>query len=93
MIYAPTPLAFDIPYAHHEKWDGTGYPRRLKGGEIPLAARVFAFADVYDALITDRPYRNAWSRERTLEYIREQSGSHFDPDLVERFLNIIETPE
>ena len=85
--------AFDIPYAHHEKWDGTGYPCRLKGGEIPLAARVFAFADVYDALITDRPYRKAWSRERTLEYIREQSGSHFDPDLVERFLNIIETPE
>lgn len=85
--------AFDIPYSHHEKWDGTGYPRGLKGEEISLAARIFALVDVYDALTTDRPYRKAWSRAQTLEYIREQSGSHFDPELVARFLNIMETPK
>jgi len=56
--------ALDIPYCHHEKWDGTGYPRGLKGKAIPLAARIFAVADVYDALTSDRPYRKAWSKKR-----------------------------
>lgn len=78
--------ALDIPYCHHEKWDGSGYPRGLKGEQIPLAARIFAIADVYDAVTSDRPYRKAWSREKALKYIREQSGLHFDPQIVEKFL-------
>jgi PAS domain S-box-containing protein len=78
--------SLDIPYCHHEKWDGSGYPRRLKGEEIPLAARIFAVADVYDAVTSDRPYRKAWTKEQALKYIREQSGSHFDPNIVEKFL-------
>lgn len=78
--------ALDIPYCHHEKWDGSGYPRGLKGEEIPLAARIFAVIDVWDALTSDRPYRKAWTREQTLAYIREQTGSHFDPQVVEVFL-------
>jgi putative nucleotidyltransferase with HDIG domain len=81
--------ALDIPYCHHEKWDGTGYPRGLKGDEIPLAARIFAIADVWDALTSDRPYRPAWSEEKALEYIRSNSGSHFDPKVVEVFLELI----
>ncbi len=78
--------ALDIPYCHHEKWDGTGYPRGLKGEEIPPAARIFAVVDVYDALTSDRPYRKAWSREGTLKHIRQESGRHFDPQVVELFL-------
>jgi PAS domain S-box-containing protein len=78
--------ALDIPYCHHEKWDGSGYPRGLKGEEIPLAARIFAVADVFDALTSDRPYRKAWSRKDTLEYIREESGKHFDPQVLSVFL-------
>lgn len=78
--------ALDIPYCHHEKWDGTGYPRGLKGKEIPLAARIFAVVDIYDALTSDRPYRHAWSKEEALDYIRKQSGKHFDPKVVELFL-------
>jgi HD-GYP domain-containing protein (c-di-GMP phosphodiesterase class II) len=81
--------ALDIPYCHHEKWDGSGYPRGLKGEQIPLPARIFAIVDVFDALTSDRPYRDAWSRERTLAYIEEQSGSHFDPALVTAFLELI----
>jgi HD-GYP domain-containing protein (c-di-GMP phosphodiesterase class II) len=81
--------ALDIPYCHHEKWDGTGYPRGLKGEEIPLAARLFALADVYDALTSDRPYRAAWSKEKALEYIQEQAGTHFDPHLVPLFLSMV----
>jgi putative nucleotidyltransferase with HDIG domain len=81
--------ALDIPYCHHEKWDGTGYPRGLKGEEIPLAARIFALVDVWDALRSDRPYRQAWSDEKALEYIRSQSGAHFDPHVVELFLQLI----
>lgn len=81
--------ALDIPYSHHEKWDGTGYPRGLKGEEIPLTARLFAVADVWDALTSDRPYRAAWTKEQALEYIREQSGKHFDPQVVELFFKII----
>jgi len=79
----------DIPYCHHEKWDGTGYPRGLKGTEIPLSARIFAIADVYDALTSDRPYRKAWAHARTMDHIREQSGSHFDPQVVKAFLNLM----
>jgi PAS domain S-box-containing protein len=81
--------AIDIPYCHHEKWDGTGYPRGLKGEQIPLSARIFAVADVWDALTSDRPYRKAWSKEQTVEYIKEQSGSQFDPQIVEVFLKMI----
>ncbi len=82
-------LALDIPYCHHEKWDGTGYPQRLKGEEIPLAARIFSIVDVYDALTSDRPYRKGWSREKTLEHLRELSGSHFDPQVVDAFLRMM----
>ncbi|MGB9640231.1 MAG: HD domain-containing phosphohydrolase [Anaerolineales bacterium] len=82
-------LALDIPYCHHEKWDGTGYPRGLKGEQIPLAARIFAIVDVYDALTSDRPYRVAWSKEKTLGHIRSISGSHFDPKVVEAFLELL----
>jgi len=82
--------SLDIPYCHHEKWDGTGYPRRLKGEQIPLVARIFSVVDVWDALTSDRPYRPAWTRERALKYIREQSGQHFDPAVVEVFLKMIE---
>lgn len=81
--------ALDIPYCHHEKWDGTGYPRKLKGEEIPLAARLFAIVDVWDALTSNRPYRPAWSEEKALTYIREQSGKHFDPQVVELFFKVI----
>lgn len=81
--------ALDIPYCHHEKWDGTGYPRGLKGLEIPIAARIFSIIDVWDALRSDRPYRKALSQEKTLTYIQEQSGTHFDPKVVEAFLKLI----
>jgi len=80
--------ALDIPYSHHEKWDGTGYPLGLKGEEIPLAARIFAIIDVFDALTSDRPYRKAWSFEKTIDYIKEQSGTHFDPKIVDAFLEL-----
>ncbi len=80
--------ALEIPYCHHEKWDGSGYPRGLKGEEIPLAARIFAVADVWDALSYDRPYRKSWPGEKVREYIREQSGKHFDPRIVDIFLKI-----
>ncbi|HNE02924.1 MAG TPA: response regulator [Anaerolineales bacterium] len=81
--------ALDIPYCHHEKWDGTGYPRGLKGEEIPLSARIFALADVWDALTSNRPYREAWSEQKTLAYIRQQSGKQFEPRVVEAFTKII----
>ena len=78
--------ALDIPYCHHEKWDGSGYPQGLKGEEIPLPARIFAVVDTYDALTNHRPYRKAWPKEKALEYLHEQSGKHFDPRVVEVFL-------
>jgi HD-GYP domain-containing protein (c-di-GMP phosphodiesterase class II) len=81
--------AMDIPYYHHEKWDGTGYPIGLNGEQIPFAARIFAVVDVWDALVSERPYRSAWSREKALEHIRQQAGIHFDPNVVEVFLRII----
>jgi putative nucleotidyltransferase with HDIG domain len=82
--------ALDIPFYHHEKWDGSGYPRGLKGEQIPLAARLFAVVDVWDALRSDRPYRASWSVEKTRAYILEQSGTHFDPGVVEIFLGLID---
>ncbi len=82
--------ALNIPYCHHEKWDGTGYPRGLAGTQIPLEARLFAIVDVWDAITTDRPYRKRWPQTQALEYIREQSGKYFDPQLVEIFLREIE---
>ena len=81
--------SLDIPYCHHEKWDGTGYPRGLKAEAIPLAARLFAVVDVWDALCSDRPYRKAWSKEKALEYIDSLSGTHFDPKVVGYFRDIM----
>ncbi len=81
--------ALDIPYCHHEKWDGSGYPRGLKNDEIPLSARLFAIVDVWDALTSNRPYRSAWTQEEALSYIQEQSGKHFDPQVVDMFLKMI----
>jgi HD-GYP domain-containing protein (c-di-GMP phosphodiesterase class II) len=81
--------ALEIPYYHHEKWDGTGYPHGLKETQIPLAARIFAVADVYDALTSDRPYRVAWSHAAAKEYIRNNSGTHFDPDVVACFTRLM----
>jgi len=80
--------ALDIPYCHHEKWDGTGYPRGLKGADIPQEARIFAVVDVWDALTTDRPYREAWSNEKAVQFIQEQVGSFFDPEVVKAFLSM-----
>jgi len=82
-------LALDIPYCHHEKWDGTGYPRGLKGEEIPLGARIFSIVDVYDALTSNRPYRAAWPKDKALNHIRELSGTHFEPHVVETFLQMV----
>ena len=82
--------ALDIPYCHHEKWDGTGYPRGLKGEEIPLSARIFAVVDVWDALRSPRVYRKEpWEEEKVRAYIRDLSGSHFDPDVAREFLAMI----
>ena len=92
-LLSPIPYlgpALDIPYCHHERWDGTGYPRGLRGDQIPLAARIFAVADVWDALRSDRPYRNAWSAPQTREYIRSLAGSHFDPNVVDLFDRVYE---
>lgn len=81
--------ALEIPLHHHEKWDGSGYPRGLREEEIPMAARLFAVVDVWDALTSDRPYRAAWKKEDVLEYIRKQSGQHFDPQVVDLFFKVI----
>lgn len=81
--------AINIPYCHHEKWDGSGYPRGIKGEEIPFEARIFSIVDIYDALRSDRPYRKRWSLDRTIEYINEESGKIFDPALLPKFLEII----
>lgn len=84
--------ALDVPYCHHERWDGTGYPRGLKGEQIPLSGRIFAVVDVWDALRSDRPYRSAWSEEKTIEHIKSLAGTHFDPIVVEGFLNAVKKP-
>ncbi len=82
--------ALEIPYLHHEKWDGTGYPRGLKRDEIPLSARIFAVVDVWDALSSNRPYREAWPKEKVSQYINAESGKHFDPKVVTVFLQLLE---
>ena len=79
--------ALEIPYCHHEKWDGNGYPRKLKGNDIPMSARIFAVVDVWDALTSDRPYRFAWPEHQALEYIQMESGRHFDPQVVDAFFS------
>ncbi len=81
--------ALDIPYYHHERWDGTGYPAGLQGEHIPLAARIFAVVDVWDALSTDRPYRHGLPSEQVYHYLREQASHHFDPEIVATFLEIL----
>ncbi len=85
--------ALDIPLHHHERWDGEGYPDGLKGDKIPFQARIFSIVDVWDALLTDRPYRDAWPRDKAVAHIREQSGKHFDPAVVEKFLEILKTEQ
>ena len=82
--------ALDIPYYHHERWDGTGYPQGFSETQIPLPARIFAIVDVWDALSSDRPYRDAWPREKIIAHIQEQSGKHFDPQVVEVFVKLIQ---
>jgi putative two-component system response regulator len=79
-------MAYNIAMTHHEKWDGSGYPKGLKGEEIPLEGRIVALADVYDALTSERPYKSAWTIEATLEYMNRERGHHFDPELVELFM-------
>ncbi len=89
-LLAPVPFmraALDIPLAHHERWDGKGYPHGLKGDQIPLAARIFTVVDVWDSLLSDRPYRPAWPASTALPYIASQAGTHFDPQIVEAFMN------
>jgi HD-GYP domain-containing protein (c-di-GMP phosphodiesterase class II) len=83
--------ALDIPYCHHEKWDGSGYPRGLKADEIPYQARIFSVVDVWDALTTDRPYRKAWPKHDALNYIRSKAGTEFDPRVVDAFVEMINT--
>ena len=78
--------SIDIPYSHHEKWDGSGYPQGLAGKKIPIAARCFAIVDVWDALIHPRIYKPAWPEEKVLQHIQEQSGIHFDPNITKIFL-------
>lgn len=80
--------ALDIPYCHHEQWDGRGYPQGLKGEEIPLSARIFAIVDIWDALLSDRPYRPRWSKQQVRDYLRSLAGSHLDPNVVDVFLEL-----
>jgi len=77
--------ALDIPYCHHERWDGSGYPRGLKAEQIPLTARIFAVVDVWDALSSDRVYRAGWPQQEVIDYLRAQAGIHFDPAVVSAF--------
>jgi HD-GYP domain-containing protein (c-di-GMP phosphodiesterase class II) len=81
--------ALAIPCCHHERWDGSGYPLGWKGYDIPLPARIFAVVDVWDALRSDRPYRAAWEEQRVLEYLKENRGTHFDPEVVDEFLKML----
>jgi putative nucleotidyltransferase with HDIG domain len=82
--------ALDIPYGHHEKYDGTGYPLGLAGDDIPLGARLFAVVDVWDALTSDRPYRPAWTEEAAIQHLQENAGTHFDPRAVRAFLTMLQ---
>jgi putative nucleotidyltransferase with HDIG domain len=85
--------ALDIPYCHHEKWDGSGYPRGIKGRAIPIAARIFSVADVWDAVQSERPYNQGWSRNKATAYIEERAGADFDPRVVDIFLRLVEKGE
>jgi len=78
--------ALVVPAYHHERWNGEGYPNGLRGEEIPISARIFSVVDVWDALLSDRPYRKAWTKEQALQYLKDQSGKQFDPTIVERFI-------
>ena len=92
-LLSPIPYlehALEIPYCHHEHFDGSGYPRGLKGSQIPLSARVFVIADVWDALLSDRPYRKAWSRKKTIQYMKSQAGAYFDPEILQLFFKLLE---
>jgi HD-GYP domain-containing protein (c-di-GMP phosphodiesterase class II) len=82
--------ALDIPYAHHERWDGSGYPRGLKGEDIPIAARIFAVVDIWDALLNERVYRNAWPEDKVIDYLKSAAGIELDPEIVEVFLEMIQ---
>jgi len=84
-------MARKVALYHHERWDGTGYPHGLEGEQIPLSARIFAVIDVWDALCSDRPYRQAWPEQQAFTYIQDQSGKHFDPHVVQAFLTLIIT--
>lgn len=84
--------ALDIPYYHHERWDGTGYPRGLKGEHIPMAARIFSVVDVWDALRSDRPYRKAWPEAKARRHMQTLSGVHFDPEVVAKFFKMKKQP-
>ena len=89
-----SPIAYlrptlDIAYCHHEWWDGSGYPRNLKGEEIPLPARIFAIVDVWDALLSDRPYRKSWEEADVIKYIADLSGKQFDPRVVNEFMKLV----
>jgi HD-GYP domain-containing protein (c-di-GMP phosphodiesterase class II) len=95
-LLSPIPFlkqALEIPYSHHEKWDGTGYPQGLKEHAIPMSARIFAIADVWDALSSDRPYNKAWPRQKAIKYFVEEAGKHFDPRVVNIFLGLLEKGE
>ncbi|HLE52686.1 MAG TPA: HD domain-containing phosphohydrolase [Anaerolineales bacterium] len=95
-MLSPIPFlraAINIPYCHHETWDGSGYPRGLAGKEIPFEARIFSVVDVYDALVSDRPYRKSWRQENAINYIQEQSGIRFDPAVVAGFVAMVEPDE
>jgi response regulator RpfG family c-di-GMP phosphodiesterase len=83
-------MALDIPHSHHERWDGSGYPEGLAKEDIPFSARIFTVVDVWDALTSDRPYRQAWPEEKARDYIRDQSGKLFDPQVVEAFIDLSE---
>ena len=83
-------MGAEIALAHHERWDGTGYPHQLRGEEIPLIARIVAVADVFDALCSKRPYKEAWNVKKAIDYVRSQSGKHFDPGCVDAFINDID---
>jgi PAS domain S-box-containing protein/putative nucleotidyltransferase with HDIG domain len=82
--------ALEIPYCHHERWDGSGYPRGLKGEEIPLAARIFSIIDVWDAVQSDRPYNRPWPKEKAIQYLKDETGKYFDPECVSIFLELVE---
>ena len=93
-LLSPIPYlaqALDIPYCHHERWDGSGYPRGLQGEQLPLAARIFTVVDVWDAVTNDRIYHKRWGAQKAKEYIRSCSGSHFDPAVVDVFMRLLDS--